>query len=273
MRRIALAGILGCLGCTVPGDLLDGLACDEAGQCAAGYECDRARDLCVRPDELDAGPGSGDADPDAPVDAGVDTGPVRDPLLGPCIRTPADTFDTGEIDGEVWSVTADPGAAVTVEGGVLVSRIAPESPSAYGFLTSRELFDFDECAVVYEVVSVVGDADAFVGIRIDGTQSIISFGIDEGEISAYIGDDHTGGEDVVVTTGVYDATEHRWLAIREIGDELVWLTSADGIAWREFARATPTYALEGFELIFGTGGNRATTEHAARIDNVNTPPL
>jgi len=71
----------------------------------------------------------------------------------------------------------------------------------------------------------------------------------------------------------FDATNHRWLRIREDAGTVYWDTSADGFTWTNRATWVSTFTLTALKVVLGSGyWGTETSPASAVVDNFNLIP-
>lgn len=181
--------------------------------------------------------------------------------------TLVDNFDSG-ISGS-W--TASSGQVAASSGAIKVNHTAA---SQYSDLDS---------AVTYDLTA----SGAYVQITDVGNQSLVSheviflldkdflgtdglmFYITGGSLFAY--KMVAGTTTAVGSSATYNATNHKWLRIRESSGTTFWDTSVDGISWTNFASTANPIALTSLGAVLRCGNwqTEATASYAL-FDNFNT---
>jgi hypothetical protein len=81
---------------------------------------------------------------------------------------------------------------------------------------------------------------------------------------------YSGGTQHPVSNVAYNATNHKWLRMRESGGTTYWDTSPDGLTWTNFTSAGNPIVLTSVYISLGSGTYSVSGVTTARFDNLNT---
>lgn len=200
------------------------------------------------------------------TDTGTETGEI--PLFG-CGSAREILLDTFDDDSGLWFSFGplDPEFDGTLNFDL-------DSAGGFGFggiLSSptTRLAGVVATAELVEAPNPDGVGSTFFELaRDEGNDGTVSFAIGGGRLRAQREVVSGTGKDIATVD--FDHEVHRWFRIAADGDDIVWLTSADGASFDEFARAPFPNDLDGwFVSLVGLEGEIGPDPGHARWDDVS----
>jgi len=185
------------------------------------------------------------------------------------LKTLFDDFNDNTIDTLIWPNSY--GTRSETGGRARVSV-----DTSYNAFSSSKGYDLTGSEIVLQVYPpTMGDgaSEAWAQVLIksvtDGTDLGFEFRISSGEIIPF---KRVGYFDAEAPAYTYNATNHRWVRIKESGGNVTFDVSPDGHAWTNLRTVTtPSYADDG-DLEVQLAGHRADgTNNYVEFDNVNNP--
>lgn len=242
--------------------------CDQYGQCPPGFEC---RDgVCVP----FGAPGS-DAGGDAlspPLDASdvdgrsADATPPDAAPPAPCGTTDrlVDDFEDGITDPQWFPAWADPGTAVSEEGGELVVSVSAGAGDAWAGYHSEHVHDLAGRAVEVRVPQV-GPLYTILELQHHNDVAAQLFESEGAMHASVYGLPSGNGERAQVP---YDSVAHQWWRFREQDGVLYWEVSADRSAWTTLYQEAEPFPPDMVYVSLSAGGDSATATEA-HFDDLN----
>jgi len=210
-----------------------------------------------------AGPGGAGGD-----GAGGTGGAGAAPSCG-TVAVISDDFSDGDA-GDVWYVTAGPGATAGEVGGERVITL-PSLTSSWSGFSSFRAFDLRLSGVFIEVpqmVSTSDTAEAFFTVNYGGGD-YAALSQRGGQLRASRTLD---GQWLQIAAIDYDAQAHRWWQLREADDIFYWETSDDGVDYVQVA-SLPVSSMFPMDLLFLEFGAATFGDEVApgevHFDNLN----
>lgn len=208
-----------------------------------------------------------DATSSTTTDPGTDT---SDPPLMGCGAARELLVDTFDDDSGPWILFGP--LAAEFDGTLLMDLDSVIDAFGFGGVISEpttQLAGVLATAELIEAPAAAGDGETFFELsRDEGLGGTVGFNIGQGRLSALR--EVADGPREVVGEVDFDAISHRWFRVAAEGDEIVWLTSADGMQFEELGRADFPNELDGYFVSFiGLEGDGEVDPGDARWDNVS----
>jgi hypothetical protein len=171
-------------------------------------------------------------------------------------------------DNVKWTYSA----SATVSGGRLI--LAPNA--GYNGIISTGSYNLAESSVFFELPTGpdptnTGNEFWFQLNSSSGSNfNDVGFDLVGGQLKAFY---DVAGSRTVASQVAYNATNHRWMRIRETGGTVFWDTSVDGVSWTNLTSWLRTFGVGSLFVLTGTGyiGTPVPTQNAI-LDNVNYLP-
>lgn len=181
-------------------------------------------------------------------------------LTGPLIGDLTDDFSTA--DAAKWNGL---GTNPSVTGG----RLSLASTAGYVGIDSVGRYNLTASAMTVEFVQrAISTANSNVGLIDEGGNNRLAFGVSGTSLKFVEVANGTPDE----TSVTYNATNHRWLRIRESGGTVYWETSADGTSWSTGRSKSWAVGQIGNLKVFADCGGVDDVTTPALYDNFNLPP-
>lgn len=164
------------------------------------------------------------------------------------------------------------GSNPTVTSGQLHMDVTPSYPAIRGDLTT---YDLTASYSLWELIQAPnpgnGSTELFMRINISGAgNDSLQFRILNNTLSAYR---IVSGAGTTVASATYNASDHRWLRIRESSGTVYWDVSSNGTSWTQFASWVSTLTLTAVYPSFETGyWGTESDAGTVIIDNYNLAP-
>lgn len=185
----------------------------------------------------------------------------------PKLATLTDDFATKDLAKWNW------GAGASVSGGQL---LLPAASAFDGFVSSNAFFDLTGSEMVAEMVQAPnvgnGTVRMFFAAYVDSINgNALRFWLQGGNLNAY---QVVGGSETWLGFVAYNATDHRWLRIRESAGLVYWdVSPADRSSWTNVASWTPTFPVTSVVAFLSTGYTGTEPSPGTAIfDNFNVAP-
>jgi len=250
-KALLLLGAVALSACTVKVDYGGvGFSCSAEEACQAGLSC--VDQICqVDPNQPDATPGDGDAEPVACL-----------PVI-----TLSDDFTGDSLDPQ-WVENAAAGTSVDIGGGVLTLTPTTANPARFARIRSVEAFNMDGKRVFLELPSMVNTSTLAIAEfrwRLSGQDSYVmrqSMGVMQFGSK-------TGGNEVIVSASQYSPVAHRWWQMRMVGGRVYGDVSANGVDWTNLD-SVPADVVGQLEIDIRAGTRDNVAEPGAlQVDNLN----
>jgi hypothetical protein len=186
------------------------------------------------------------------------------------VATLVDDFNDNTIDTALWPNSF---GNISETGGK--AHVAVDT--GYNAFSSAKAYRLKNSRLVLEVFpptlpdgSTEAWAQALIKSNVEGTDLGFEVGIAGGALVCF---NRTGYYDPEAAYITYNATTHRWLRIREAGDQVMWDTSPDGHTWTNRRTvSSPAWVADG-DLEVQLIAHRADgTDNFVDFDNVNVLP-
>jgi hypothetical protein len=183
----------------------------------------------------------------------------------PALETLQDNFDDASLDGALWQDYLNGGSGSVTEQNGRLEIISPTSTTQATGVYAVQNYSFDETSIHAEVIHTpTTDHEFWFGIYTGGDYCVMGIQPDGTLIG---GKAEPSYSELFSIT--YNATDHRWLRMRETSDTIYWETSPDGITWT--VRHSVSHAID-FSTCwceFYLYGSTPAGTALAYVDNVN----
>lgn len=184
----------------------------------------------------------------------------------------SDNFDDNTLDLHNWENWG--GAQVVESGQQLVITIPTTTADYYGLETTHD-FDFTGSRAFVEIVSISDVTPDELEVEFQCTFDVdnrVFFSIGNNLIKAY---EEVATVVTELTNTTYNATNHRWLQIRESGGTTFWETSLTGAAgsWTTFhSKANPVTMTSNYINLDAGCWDTTHGQVVVTFDNYNVEP-
>lgn len=180
-----------------------------------------------------------------------------------------ENFNDNSIDGAVWTNWG--GSKVVEQNQRLELNSANSGANGYFGMDAIVFYSLISSYASSELVNAGNQSITSWGVwpiqlRLDGSNNL-NWSVQNGTIYAT---KQVGGVNTDLFTDTYNATDYRFLRIRESGGTVYWESSSDGSNWTIRGSSANPFSLYNlqFQVFVGTWQNEASTT-VAYVDNIN----
>jgi len=183
------------------------------------------------------------------------------------ISTLTDNFNDNSIDTTKWDYGSD--VAEVNNNLEFTSTLSADSSNLY----SKTTYNLTGSQITIKLVdagnqSLASWAFTPLWAYLDGTHSLL-FRVKAGNLEV---NDIARSNNSPKYSVTYNATNHRYLRIREVSGTIYWDCSADGITWINLFNEANPCAVTALEVDFGGEWDAEASTTTAKIDDFNILP-